>query len=115
MLFSAGFYVLTAVLYLVGYFTDKLTKHEQMFLLNGAGLYVVFMVFFKALLLGGSKDVDYLSILTDDNNYYLGVFFILWYFCSTMTNNYLVPSANNYSGFLNKKDKWLSDQKKREI
>jgi hypothetical protein len=96
--------------WLLGKFTKLMTSEQSKLLSVSSILYVVFLVFFRSMLLSENiEPEEIVSLLFKNTIYYPLILYILWFTISTIITNKL-PRYQNYIGFGPSSDNWISHQ-----
>ena len=96
--------VLIIIVGIIGYYTNVIKQSQTDFIIVSSVLYIIIFGIIRSFIL--SKEGLY-AVLMNNKMFYPLVFYILWYFTSSLVGNKFTGS-NNYQGFFDNTNKYMS-------
>jgi hypothetical protein len=103
--------VLMVIVGLIGYYTNIISVNESKFLIVSSVLYIILFGIIKTRLTTGKGASTALMI---DSLYYPLIFYMLWFFTSASIGK-LLTGRNNYQGFFEAQNRFMSTRNTMSI
>lgn len=96
--------LLIVVIWILNQYTTLMTNSQSRFIMISSVLYIILFGIVMSLLLSNKGIME---ILSDNSIYIPLIFYIIWYFSSVSISN-LFTGKNDYRGFFDNRNKFMS-------
>lgn len=119
LLFIGLLILLPLIVYIVHKIRNKdvlLTSKQIRFMVVSSVLLFIVVILFRSFLLGGAgssniTNKEYVqAFVLNDENFFIPILYLLWYFVSVMVGNAVITGNDDYSGFFQESNPFISNR-----